>query len=116
MERIRPLSDILSEMSSKNADDISLVTKAYEFSETAHKDQKRYSGDPYFLHPAEVGFLLASAGVDTRAIVAGLLHDVIEDAGVRPKTLEELFGNEVLSLVEGVTKLGTLRYRGMERH
>lgn len=116
MEKPRPLSNILGVMSSKSADDISLVTKAYEFAQTAHKDQKRYSGDPYFVHVAEVGFLLATAGVDAQTVAAGLLHDTIEDAGVRPKTLEDLFGREALSLVEGVTKLGTLRYRGMERH
>ena len=116
MEKLRPLSEILGEMQSKDAKDTALVTKAYEFSQTAHKEQKRYSGDPYFVHPAEVGFLLATSGGDAQAISAGLLHDTIEDAGVKPKTIEEQFGAEVLSLVEGVTKLGALRYRGMERH
>ena len=103
-------------MSTKAEVDVALVTKAYEFSKEAHKNQKRYSGDMYFVHPAEVGFLLAEAGMDATAITAGLLHDVIEDAGVKPQTLEQQFGHEVLSLVEGVTKLGTLRYRGLERH
>ncbi len=112
----RPLNEILAAMPSKNDADIALITKAYELSKEAHKDQKRYSGDNYFIHPAEVGFLLAEAGMDSQAIAAGLLHDTIEDAGVKPKTIEEQFGSEVLSLVEGVTKLGTLRYRGMERH
>src|ERR1700722_559902 len=112
----RPLKDILDAMPSKDAKDIDLVSKAYEFSEIAHKEQKRYSGDPYFVHPAEVGFMLAEAGLDAHTIAAGLLHDVIEDAGVKPATLEEQFGKEVLDLVEGVTKLGTLRYRGLERH
>jgi len=112
----RPLAEILAAMPSKTDADAALITKAYEFSKEAHKDQKRYSGDPYFTHPAEVGFLLAEAGMDSRAIAAGLLHDSIEDAGVKPKTIEEQFGSEVLSLVEGVTKLGTLRYRGLERH
>ena len=112
----RPLPDILAAMSGKSDPDITLVTKAYELSKEAHKDQKRYSGDSYFIHPAEVGLLLAEAGMDAQAIAAGLLHDTIEDAGVKPKTIEEQFGPEVLSLVEGVTKLGTLRYRGMERH
>jgi len=112
----RPLPEILDAMSGKTDADIAMVSKAYEFSRDAHKDQKRYSGDAYFVHPAEVGFLLATAGMDAQAIAAGLLHDTIEDAGVKPKTIEELFGHEVLSLVEGVTKLGTLRYRGMERH
>src|SRR3990167_9353081 len=112
----RPLAEILAAMSSRTDADTALVTKAYELSREAHKDQKRYSGDSYFIHPAEVGFLLAEAGMDSQAIAAGLLHDTIEDAGVKPKTIEDEFGPEVLSLVEGVTKLGTLRYRGMERH
>ncbi|OGG54097.1 hypothetical protein A2851_03550 [Candidatus Kaiserbacteria bacterium RIFCSPHIGHO2_01_FULL_53_29] len=112
----RPLSEILAAMTSKSDTDTTLVTKAYQFSEDAHKEQKRYSGDMYFTHPAEVGFLLAEAGMDSRAIAAGLLHDTIEDAGIKPKDIEEQFGADVLSLVEGVTKLGTLRYRGLERH
>jgi guanosine-3',5'-bis(diphosphate) 3'-pyrophosphohydrolase len=116
MTATRPLSEILAAMPTKNGADIALVSKAYEFSKDAHKDQKRYSGDNYFVHPAEVGFLLAEAGMDARTVAAGLLHDTIEDAGVKPKTIEEQFGAEVLSLVEGVTKLGTLRYRGLERH
>ena len=112
----RPLKDILEAMQSKAEDDIALVTGAYEFSREAHKNQVRYSGDPYFVHPAEVGFYLAQAGLDARAIAAGLLHDTIEDAGVTPATISEKFGAEVLVLVEGVTKLGALRYRGLERH
>lgn len=116
MESIRPLSDILGAMQSKDAKDIALVSKAYEFAQTAHQTQKRYSGDPYFVHLAEVGYLLATAGTDAQTIAAGLLHDTIEDAGAKPQTIEELFSAEVLTLVEGVTKLGALRYRGMERH
>lgn len=112
----RPLAEIIAAMPNKNEADIALITQAYELSKEAHKDQKRYSGDSYFIHPAEVGFLLAEAGMDSQAISAGLLHDTIEDAGVKPKTIEDQFGPEVLSLVAGVTKLGTLRYRGMERH
>ena len=112
----RPLSEITAAMSGKSDAEKALVAKAYEFSKEAHKEQKRYSGDPYFVHPAEVGFLLAQAGLDANAIAAGLLHDTIEDAGVKPATIQAEFSQEVLSLVEGVTKLGTLRYRGMERH
>jgi guanosine-3',5'-bis(diphosphate) 3'-pyrophosphohydrolase len=112
----RPLKEIIDTMASKNSSDIALVSKAYEFSEEAHKAQKRYSGDPYFIHPAEVGFYLAQAGLDANAICAGFLHDTIEDAGVKASTIEEQFGKEVLALVEGVTKLGALRYRGLERH
>lgn len=112
----RPLAEILTELSSKSDEDKSLVSRAYEFAKEAHKDQKRYSGDPYFVHPAEVGYLLANAGLDSQAVTAGILHDVIEDAGVRPETIREEFGQEVLTLIEGVTKLGVLRYRGLERH
>lgn len=112
----RPLPEILAMMTNKSDADVALVSKAYEFSREAHKSQVRYSGDAYFTHPAEVGFLLAEAGMDARAIAAGLLHDTIEDAAVKPKTIEEQFGSEVLKLVEGVTKLGTLRYHGLERH
>ncbi len=112
----RPLSEILTAMSGRTDADTALITKAYELAQEAHKDQKRYSGDIYFVHPAEVGFLLATAGMDSQAVAAGLLHDTIEDAGVTPQTIEEQFGKDVLSLVEGVTKLGTLRYRGLERH
>ncbi len=112
----RPLKDLLSEMTSKVPEDVSLVSRAYAFSEEAHRPQKRYSGDPYFTHTAEVGYYLAQVGMDAHAIAAGLLHDTIEDAGVTPQTIEDQFGVDVLSLVEGVTKLGTLRYRGMERH
>ncbi len=114
--KICEVATILGAMVSKDARDVELVKKAYEFSKEAHKDQKRFSGDPYFLHPAEVGYSLATAGMDAATIAAGLLHDTIEDAGVKPQIMEEQFGKEVLTLVEGVTKLGTLRYRGLERH
>ena len=112
----RPLSDILETMPSKRAVDVALVTKAYEFAKEAHKEQRRFSGDPYFVHPAEVAYLLAQAGMCPESISAGLLHDTIEDAGTKPSVIEREFGTEVFSLVQGTTKLGTLRYRGLERH
>lgn len=112
----RPLKDILEAMPSATSEDKNLVTRAYTFAEEAHRPQVRYSGDPYFIHCAEVGYLLAQAGMDAQAIAAGLLHDTIEDAGVRAESISEQFGPDVLVLVEGVTKLGALRYRGLERH
>ena len=116
MTPVKPLQEILSAMPSKSESDIALVTKAYEFSEKAHEGQKRFSGDPYFSHTAEVGYMLAEIGMDAQTIAAGFLHDTIEDAGVTAETIEKEFGSEVLTLVRGVTKLGALRYRGMERH
>src|SRR3989344_1185225 len=94
----RPLAEILAAMSGKSDADTALVTKAYELSKEAHKEQKRYSGDSYFIHPAEVGLLLAEAGMDSQAIAAGLLHYTIEDAGVKPKTHADELGPQVLSL------------------
>lgn len=112
----RPLKDILSAMQEKDADSVALVTNAYEFATKAHEAQVRYSGAPYFIHPANVGFSLAELGMDRDTVAAGLLHDTLEDAGVAAALLEKEFGPTVLSLVRGVTKLGALRYRGLERH
>jgi len=103
-------------MNQPTADDIALVTKAYEFSEVAHKDHQRKSGEPYFVHLVETAKILAELGMGPKTIAAGLLHDSIEDVGVTPQTIEKEFGTEILNLVEGVTKLGTLKYQGMTRH
>ena len=96
--------------------DIALIEKAYLFAEKAHADQKRMSGEPYFYHVAEAGNNCARFGMDATVIAAGLLHDTIEDANVDCETLEKEFGNEIESIVEGVTKLGKLKYQGQERH
>lgn len=113
---IRPLAEILATMTSKTDADVALVTKAYEFAQEVHKDQKRYSGDPYFIHVAEVGYMLAKNDMDATTVAAGLMHDSIEDAGVAEIRISETLNPDVLTLVQGVTKLGALRYRGMERH
>lgn len=111
-----PLKDILSVMHAKSAEDVALVTRAYAFAEDAHREQKRYSGDPYFIHVAAVGYTLANMGLDPKTISAGLLHDVVEDAHVSEADIEREFGKEIRFLVDGVTKLGKLKYRGVERH
>ena len=112
----RKIEEILAVLAEKDEKNTTLVTKAYRFGEEAHKEQKRYSGDPYFSHLAEVGYELALMGMDSATVAAGFLHDTIEDANVSAKTLETEFGVEVRALVEGVTKLGTVRYHGLERH
>ncbi len=116
MERITPLEDILDVMKSRTADDHAFVTKAYHYTELAHGGQKRYSGAPYFVHLSAVGFTLADMGMDAKTIAAGLLHDVIEDAKRTEEDIQIEFGDEVLLLIQGVTKLGKLKYRGVERH
>ncbi|HEY4527067.1 MAG TPA: HD domain-containing protein [Candidatus Paceibacterota bacterium] len=116
MSVVKSLKEIVSEMTSKRPEDQQLVSDAYAFAQQAHANGKRYSGEPYFVHVAEVGYQLARAGMDARAIAAGLLHDTIEDAGASEDGISTRFGIEVLGLVDGVTKLGTLRYQGLERH
>lgn len=108
--------DIISQMASPSKVDISFITKAYDFVKEAHKGHMRYSGEPYFLHLAETAKKLASLGMGSRTIVAGLLHDSIEDTKVKKETIQKEFGEEVLYLVDGVTKLGELKYRGLSRH
>ena len=110
------VKEIITNLSSPNEADIALVTKAYTFSEKAHEGHKRYSGEPYFIHVAAVGLSLAQMGMGPRTIAAGLLHDTIEDTPVTSEDIKEEFGEEILFLVEGVTKLSSVRYYGSDRH
>ncbi|MCE9644063.1 RelA/SpoT family protein [Candidatus Parcubacteria bacterium] len=110
------VKDIISLMDRPSKEDIALVTKAYHFAEKAHSTQKRYSGEPYFVHLVATAKNLAELQMDATTIAAGLLHDTIEDTGVTPETIEQEFGPEILFLIEGVTKLGKLKYRGAQRH
>jgi len=111
------VENILNSIDGKiNKKDEELIKKAYLFSEKAHQGQKRANGDPYFLHVFETAKTLARIGMDAQTISAGLLHDTIEDTPATQKDLEKEFGPDILFLVNGVTKLGTLKYRGHDRH
>jgi guanosine-3',5'-bis(diphosphate) 3'-pyrophosphohydrolase len=110
------VKEIEGEMNGATAEDLAFVEKAYAFAEKAHEGHKRFSGEPYFVHPSAVAKHLAALGMDSHTIAAGLLHDAIEDAKATPEEVEREFGKDVLFLVEGVTKLGTHKYRGAERH
>ena len=90
--------------------DLSMVEKAYRLAFDAHKEQKRKSGEPYIIHPICVGIILAELELDKETIVAGLLHDVVEDTVYTTEELTQLFGEEVALLVDGVTKLTQLNY------
>src|SRR5213082_2062655 len=104
------LNDILEKVSAYHPDaDVDLVKKAYVYSAKVHQGQVRKSGEPYLVHPLEVAGILADLKLDEASIVAGLLHDTIEDTLAKPEEIKELFGTEVLELVEGVTKLGTFQ-------
>ena len=89
-------------------DKLALVNRAYVFAEKAHEGQLRVSGVPYIEHPLEVARVLADLGLDGSTIAAALLHDVVEDCGVAKEEIDRLFGTDVGSLVEGVTKLGQI--------
>lgn len=91
-----------------------VIIKAYTYAEGAHKEQKRVSGEPYIVHPVEVASILAEMGLDENTIAASLLHDVIEDTEFTYKDLETEFNAEVANLVEGVTKLGKIKYKTKE--
>ena len=93
-----------------------LLEKAYQVAKDAHEPQKRSSGEPYFNHVFATARNLAEFGLDATTIAAGFLHDVIEDTPVTEEEIKEQFGDEIVFLVNGVTKLGKLKYRGRERH
>ena len=90
--------------------DVSMVEKAYTIAEEAHREQVRKSGEPYIIHPLYVAIILAELEMDKETIVAGILHDVVEDTVMTDEEIKEEFGAEVALLVEGVTKLGQLSY------
>ncbi len=96
--------------------DIALIEKAYHFAEKAHEEQKRMNGEPYFNHVCAAGYNCARFGMGAVVISAALLHDTIEDGHVTEAEIKKEFGAEILFLVEGVTKLGKVKYKGEERH
>ncbi len=95
-------------------DDLALVKKAYEFSLEHHSGQTRASGEPYLVHPLEVATVLAEMRLDTTAIVAGLLHDSVEDTKVTVDEIKAEFGEQVAHIVEGVTKISKLEFASRE--
>lgn len=96
--------------------DLDFVRLAYDFAAEAHRGQTRKSGEPYIIHPLSAAYYLANIKIDPIIIVATLLHDVPEDTAVTIEEVEKNFGSEVAGLVRGITKLGKLKYRGVERY
>lgn len=103
---------LIEEMSKymKNFDE-ELFTKAYYIAEKLHDGQKRNSGEPYFIHPCNVALILIKLNMDEATIIAGLLHDVLEDTPMTYEEMEEQVGSEITKLVDGVTKLKKIQYK-----
>lgn len=96
--------------------DKELITRACNFAKKAHEGQLRKSGEPYYNHVFATGYNLATLKMDAETIAAGIMHDVLEDTLVTHEEMSAEFGEHITKLVEGVTKLGKLRYSGTERH
>ena len=109
----KPLFAILEEQG-RSAQDIDLIRRAYDFAFESHDGQLRKSQDPYIIHPVEVACILADINADCATICSCLLHDVLEDCDVSPKTMEDKFGPEIRRIVEGVTKLGKFSFSSKE--
>ena len=114
-ETISNISQLLQMQKSKNRkSDLKKINKAYCYAEAAHKDQVRLSGEKYIIHPLNVAYILSKIGMDDNTICAALLHDVIEDTVSTYDDIQNMFGEEVAIMVEGVTKLGKLKYTTKE--
>ncbi|MCK4918239.1 MAG: bifunctional (p)ppGpp synthetase/guanosine-3',5'-bis(diphosphate) 3'-pyrophosphohydrolase [Candidatus Pacebacteria bacterium] len=113
---MKTVKDITSYIDNPSKKDEKLIEEAFNFAVNAHSGQKRYSGEPYFNHVYETGKILAELGMGATVISAGLLHDVVEDGITTEKELKEKFGEDISLLVEGVTKLGKIRFQGLKRH
>lgn len=114
-DEILSITDIIDLTREYMADeDVELVIQAYEYAKEAHKDQYRKSGEPYIIHPVQVAGILAYLEMDAETIAGGFLHDVVEDTDITLKELEDNFNHEIAMLVDGVTKLGKIRYESKE--
>ncbi|MGM0835899.1 MAG: RelA/SpoT family protein [Bacillota bacterium] len=96
------------------SEDIVFLEKAYEFAKNAHAEQYRKSGEPYIIHPIQVAGILVDLDLDPSTIAAGFLHDVVEDTAITLDEIKEAFNAEVAMLVDGVTKLGKIKYKSQE--
>jgi guanosine-3',5'-bis(diphosphate) 3'-pyrophosphohydrolase len=111
------ITDLLAQIKNYyHQEDMDMVRLAYDFAEKAHRGQFRKSGEPYIIHPVATAMILAHMRIDPNIIVAALLHDVPEDTTVTLEDIEKNFGPDIATMIRGITKLGKIKYRGVERY
>lgn len=111
------IEQIISQAQKSHPDaDLDILRRAYVFAEAAHGEQKRKTGEPYIQHPLQTAYILAQIRADIPTIAAGLLHDVPEDTATTLDDVKAEFGEEIARLVEGITKLSKIKYRGIARY
>ena len=110
------IKEIVSLMANPTKEDTALIQKACDFAQKAHEGYMRNSGEPYFNHLFATARNIAELGMGANTIAAGFLHDTIEDTKMTPEDIKKEFGEEILFLVEGVTKLGAIRYQGSSQY
>lgn len=110
---LEPLKEMLTEQK-RPEQDINEIEQAYIFAAQLHAGQYRISEEPYIIHPVEVAKILTDLMMDKHTIIAALLHDIIEDTETKPEEIKEKFGEDVLNLVQGVTKLGKFQFKSKE--
>lgn len=114
-ETIMTVENVISEAEKYlDEEDIAFIRLAYEFAYEAHRGQFRKSGEPYIIHPVQVAGILVGLEMDPETIAGGFLHDVVEDTTITLDQIEEAFNHEVAMLVDGVTKLGKIKYKSKE--
>ncbi|MGB0452268.1 MAG: RelA/SpoT family protein [Bacteriovoracaceae bacterium] len=114
-ERDLDVNELIRRIEAYNKDvDKDLLTKSFEFADKAHKGQKRSSGEDYIIHPLNVSATLAKLRMDTDSIIAGLLHDVVEDCDVSPADIEKEFSKEIAQIVVGLTKISKIKFKTKE--
>jgi len=96
--------------------DITPLIKAWEFASVAHQNQKRLSGEEYIIHPVETAYILSKMDMNINTVIAGLLHDIPEETEFSIADIREEFGAEIAKLIDGVTKIGKIKYRGVKRY
>ena len=106
--------EIQNMISERSEEDKTLIKNAFLFAREKHKDQVRVSSEPYIIHPVEVAKILIGLKADTHTIMAAFLHDVLEDTDTEPETIKNEFGEDVLTIVQGVTKLGKYHFNSKE--